>query len=120
MSPPHHRDSSPDLDNAHDGSGDDEIQHKSLAGPSQSKIECLRLWTEAVNCIPLPEKAITLQMKCERNYKRRRDDIKKKNHIIKQRLEKAMSDQLRKMGNKDYEKACRYSSDQQTKVTPKG
>ncbi|ONK80673.1 uncharacterized protein A4U43_C01F20440 [Asparagus officinalis] len=143
MSQPHHRDSSPDLginfkvhgyfmfhiniyftfyiaNNTHDGSGDDEIQHESFAGSSSSEIGCLRPWTEAVNSIPLPEKAITLQKKCDRNYKKRREDIKNKDHIIKQRLEKAMSDQLREMGNKDYEKAGRHGSDLFTKVPPKG
>ncbi|ONK60564.1 uncharacterized protein A4U43_C08F19910 [Asparagus officinalis] len=124
MSPPmsqrHHRDSSPGLDNHHDGSGDDEIQHESFARSSQSEVECLRPWTEAVNSIPLPEKAITLQKKCDRNYKKRREDIKNKDSIIKQRLEKAMSDKLREMGNKDYEKAGRHGSDLFTKVPPKG
>ncbi|ONK77900.1 uncharacterized protein A4U43_C02F12070 [Asparagus officinalis] len=124
MSPPmsqrHHRDSSPGLDNHHDGSSDDEIQHESFARSSQSEVECLRPWTEAVNSIPLPEKAITLQKKCDRNYKKRREDIKNKDSIIKQRLEKAMSDKLREMGNKDYEKAGRHGSDLFTKVPPKG
>ncbi|ONK63944.1 uncharacterized protein A4U43_C07F20520 [Asparagus officinalis] len=124
MSPPmsqrHHRDSSPGLDNHHDGSDDDEIQHESFARSSQSEVECLRPWTEAVNSIPLPEKAITLQKKCDRNYKKRREDIKNKDSIIKQRLEKAMSDKLREMGNKDYEKAGRHGSDLFTKVPPKG
>ncbi|ONK72508.1 uncharacterized protein A4U43_C04F20150 [Asparagus officinalis] len=118
MSPPHPRDSSPD--DVGDGSDDDKVQHESFSRSSQAVIMCLRPWTPAVTYIPLPQKAIALQRKCQRNYKRRRDEIKDKERVIKQRLQKAMLGQLREMWNKDYEKLSRHGSDQHTKVPPQG
>ncbi|ONK63294.1 uncharacterized protein A4U43_C07F13480 [Asparagus officinalis] len=61
MGTPQHQDTSPDLDNACDGFGDDEIEHEMMSGSSQSEMACLRPWTPSVSRIPLPEKAIELQ-----------------------------------------------------------
>ncbi|ONK60843.1 uncharacterized protein A4U43_C08F23300 [Asparagus officinalis] len=115
MDPPQHRDALPDLDNARDGFGDDEIEHEMMSGSSQSERACLRPWTPSVYHIPLPEKAIALQKKCDRNFKIRRDYIKRKERAIKQRLDKAMADLMR-----EREKPGRHGSEEKTKVPPKG
>ncbi|ONK69701.1 uncharacterized protein A4U43_C05F25830 [Asparagus officinalis] len=120
MDPPQHRDASPDLDNARDGFGDDEIEHEMMSGSSQSEIACLRPWTPSVYHIPLSEKAIALQKKYDRNFKIRRDYIKRKECAIKQRLDRAMADLMRERGKKDYEKPGRHGSEEKTKVPPKG
>ncbi|ONK76407.1 uncharacterized protein A4U43_C03F27440 [Asparagus officinalis] len=120
MDPPQHRDASPDLDNARDGFGDDEIEHEMMCGSSQSEIACLRPWTPSVYHIPLPKKAIALQKKCDRDFKIRRDYIKTKERAIKQRLNKAMADLMRERSKKDYEKPGRHGSEEKMKVPPKG
>ncbi|ONK68411.1 uncharacterized protein A4U43_C05F11230 [Asparagus officinalis] len=89
-------------DNACDGFGDDEIEHKMMSGSSQSEIACLRPWIPSVYHIPLSGKAIALQKKCDRNFKIRRDDIKRKER------------------KKDYEKHGRHGSEEKMKVPPKG
>ncbi|ONK59350.1 uncharacterized protein A4U43_C08F5540 [Asparagus officinalis] len=61
MGLPQHRDALPDLDNACDGFGDDEIEHEMMFGSSQSEIAYLCPWTLSVYRIPLPEEAIELQ-----------------------------------------------------------
>ncbi|XP_020276696.1 uncharacterized protein LOC109851007 isoform X1 [Asparagus officinalis] len=120
MGTPQHQDALPSIDNACDGSGDDEIEHERMSVSSQSEMACLRPWTPSVSRIPLPEKAIELQKKCDMNYKLKRDDIKRKECAIKQRLDKAMSDLMREKGQKDYEKPGRHGSEEKTKVPPKG
>ncbi|ONK60164.1 uncharacterized protein A4U43_C08F15060 [Asparagus officinalis] len=88
--------------------------------PLPEKAIELRPWTPSVSRIPLPEKAIELQKKCDMNYKLKRDDIKRKERAIKQKLDKAMSDLMREKGQKDCEKPGRYRSEEKTKVPPKG
>ncbi|XP_020246089.1 uncharacterized protein LOC109824004 isoform X1 [Asparagus officinalis] len=68
----------------------------------------------------LYQKNLLNYKKCDMNYKLKRDDIKRKEHAIKQRLDKAMSDLMREKSQKDYEKPGRHGSEEKTKVPPKG